>query len=215
MKRKNLSTKQNSENNMQILNHKKLQQQKQTKRFVDTALCQSDSEESLIETNTNHSVVNRNKNQKNRDFHIFSASKNLNDNVDSSPRKRKNSTSNFEKIDVKKKLFDFKIIENENENSDVNRNIQKAKSKDPFNYIEFEQYPCDHSAIKQLDFDLKIGFKVQTPEKLYRNSNNGIVSSNVFSANNHLLQDQLKLEENKSKRRTGIIFSEYSSLFLY
>jgi hypothetical protein len=30
-----------------------------------------------------------------------------------------------------------------------------------------------------------------------------------------VLQDQLKLEENKSKRRTGIIFSEYSSLFLY
>ena len=29
-----------------------------------------------------------------------------------------------------------------------------------------------------------------------------------------VLQDQLKLEENKSKRRTGIIFSEYSSLFI-
>lgn len=190
MKRKNILSKTLSENKGGSQNQKN---NKQQKRFVDTALCQSDSEESLLETNTNYSVMNRNKNQnKLADFYCDSSNnknENLENQFSNSPKRPKNSISNVEKNDIQKKLYDFKIIEKENEIGDANKNKQKVKNKDPFNYIEFEEYPCDHSALKQIDFDLKICFGQRTPEKLKRNCTDENSSSNALGANKHIGQD--------------------------
>ena len=187
MKRKNIA-KLDSENNKESINLRNKQQNQ--KRFIDTALCQSDSDESLLETNTNYSVMHRNKNQNNlADFSVISSNKNIEkDNSDESPKKRRNSVSSNDKIDVRKKLCDFKIIENENEIGDV-KNNRKPKSKDPFTYLEFEQYPCDHSAMKQLDFELKICLAQRTPEKLKRNTNDENTTNNIFKNNKEILND--------------------------
>lgn len=209
MKRKN-TTNPISDINKNSLNPKN--KQLHQKRFLDTALCQSDSEESLLETNTNHSVMFRNKNQENiSDFFDLSGNKNQKNNLDNSPKKRKNSVTNLEKIDLKKKLYDFKIIENEGEISDAIKNNKKAKSKDPYTYIEFEQYPCDHSAVKQLDFDLKVSFGKRTPEKLKRNSNDENVSSNVLNANKDLSHDFSK----EISAMKNILFNYFNKNILF
>jgi len=153
------------------------------KSFNDANLCKSDSEESIDDTITNYSVINRNKNQQNNlaDFSDYSPSKrNSNKSRCNSPIKAKGSYSDFEKIDLKKKLFDFKILQNDSEITDPLKNLKKNKKKDIFNYLEFENYPCDHSAIKQIDFDLKIDLSHLVTEVNNRNFNNENSSTNVI-----------------------------------
>ena len=182
MKRKNQS-KGNLETK-ERLSLKYKREPEKIKCFNDADLCKSDSDESIEDTVTQFSVNNR-ANHRNRennlDFSDNSGKKRNRKNSCNSSGKLKNPYNNFEKIDLKKHLCDFKILENETENIDPLKNIKNNKNKDLFNYQEYPKYPCDHSVMKQIDFDVKININ-----NLFSNSNSCSISNDENISSNIL-----------------------------
>jgi len=160
-----------------------------SKKFIEEELCISDSEDSIIDTITQVSN-NRHGKRTNLDEgynNKFSPQKRKLRNSINSPMKFINSPDNF---DVKKHLTELEIIGSSKKENEL-LNIQKKNIiKDSYNYQEFNEYPFDHSLIKQVEFEVKLNFDLfevpllpekvnvfgikKTDEKVNNNNNNNI-----------------------------------------
>ena len=153
IKRKNLSPKKNLEDEKSIQKNKK--QPNNFKTFANSDIYDSDSQDSIQDSLTQFSNINRDKIKNSKLLQEKSESKNkktFNKNSPNSSSKLKTSL-NSSGLDLKKQLCDLKIIdvENHQQNPFIN-----TRNKDLFNFREYDSYPVDHSAIKQIEFELRI-----------------------------------------------------------
>lgn len=122
------------------------------KKFIEEEMCLSDSENSIIDTVTQ---VSSNRLGKRINF-----DEDFENKSPKQKRKLRNSVISPEKFDMKKHLTELNIIETKKENENFNSNLLKKNNlKDSFLYEEFEEYPYDHSLIKQIEFDVEMNME--------------------------------------------------------
>jgi hypothetical protein len=183
MKNLEKSDKKNKNNKQKIL-----PDPQNSKKFIEEELCISDSEDSIIDTITQ---VSNNRYGKRTNYddgldHKISPQKRKLRNSINSPMKFINSPENF---DIKKHLTDLEIIgslKKENENSNI---LKKNNIKDSYNYQEFNEYPFDHSLIKQVEFEVKLNFDLFEVPLLSENVNDYGMKKN---------DGKLKINNNKN-----------------
>lgn len=173
MKRKNIS-KGKSEAREKIIEKTKKEPEKH-KSFKDVDLYMDDSDDSIEDTVTQFSNKNRNKKMSIDRFDITDSlsKRQIRKNSLCSPSKHRNSSKNLEHVDLKKKLFEYNIIDSETNDEDPLNNFKKNKKKEAFVYNDYDSYPFDHSAIKHIDFDIKISLdKFESVHQKINNVNN-------------------------------------------